>query len=343
MEKNKVALISLSFVLVVAVVVAVAVTVSHLNSDDSHDIPKQNLQPNTSIKAIQVVCHPTDYKDACVKTLSSMSPNTTDPMELVNVAINASMKYVTDVFDKSEFLKEVSTDPASAGALQTCRELLEYAMDELKKSIVHFGDVQSTNRYELAVEDLKVWLSAAITYQDTCVDGFEGIHSSATKTMRQAINNSTQITSNALAMINNLEDLIGSFNMSAVVGRKLLADDRTNEFPSWMSAAQRRLLQLTPATIKPNVTVAQDGTGDFETITEALSQVPRENDATFVIYVKAGVYEERVLVDKHVNNVTMIGDGPTKTKITGDVSVIQGVLSTFKTATFGKPTTSSFY
>jgi len=333
MGKNKVALISLSLVILVAGVAAVAVTISHLNGKNSSDPPTQSSSPpNTSMKAIKAVCQPTDYKDVCEQTLSSMSHNTTDPMELVNVAFNASMKYVTDVFDRSEFLKEVSKDPSSAEGLHTCRELLDYAIDDLKKSIVQLGNVQ-THRYEQAVEDLKVWLSAAITYQDTCVDGFEGISTGAAETMRQAIKNSTQITSNALAMVNNLDVVVGSLNMSSLLGRKLLSDAGANEFPSWMSAAQRRLLQVTPATIKPNVTVALDGTGDFKTITEALSQVPEKNDATFVIYVKAGVYKERVLVDKYMTHVTMIGDGPTMTKITGDVSVIQGKISTFKTAT----------
>ncbi|XP_008795810.1 putative pectinesterase/pectinesterase inhibitor 28 [Phoenix dactylifera] len=332
MEKNRVALISLSLVLLVAVVAAVAVTVSHLNSSTSTYRPSETGQPNTSIKAIKAVCEPTDYKDACEKTLSSMSHNTSDPMELVNVAFNASMKYVTDAFDKSELLKDVSKDPASAEALRTCSELLEYATDDLKKSIEQLGSVQ-TNRYEQAVEDLKVWLSAAITYQDTCVDGFEGINTSAAEAMHQAIKNSTQITSNALAMINQFDNLVGSFNISSHAGRKLLSGTRANEFPWWMSAAQERFLQPAPAQIKPNVTVAQDGTGDFKTISEALKHVPKQNNDTFVIYVKAGVYKEGVLVDKHMTHVTMIGDGPTKTKITGDVHVIQGKISTFKTAT----------
>ncbi|XP_010922274.2 pectinesterase [Elaeis guineensis] len=334
MEKNKVALVSLSFVILLAGLVAVAVTVSHLNSNASsiNNPPTESPRPNTSIKAIQTVCQPTDYKDACQKTLSSFSHNTTDHMELVNVAFSASMKYVTDVFDRSELLKEVSKDPASTEALQTCRELLEYAMDDLKKSIVQLGNVHK-NLYEQAVEDLKVWLSAAITYQDTCVDGFEGINTSAAETMRQAIENSTQITSNALAMVNQLDVLVRSLNISSLLRRKLLSDAGANEFPSWMPAAQRRLLKVRPAKIMPNVTVAQDGTGDFETITEALAQVPKDNNATFVIYVKAGVYKERFLVDKHMTKVTMIGDGPTKTKITGNVSVIAGEISTFKTAT----------
>lgn len=54
----------------------------------------------------------------------------------------------------------------------------------------------------------------------------------------------------------------------------------------------------------------------------------------FVIYVKAGIYNEIVLVDKKFVNLTMYGDGNTKTIVTGNLNFKDGV-QTFKTATFG--------
>jgi len=69
------------------------------------------------------------------------------------------------------------------------------------------------------------------------------------------------------------------------------------DFPKWMPATQRRLLQL-PSLQKPNKVVAQDGSGDFKTITEAIAAVPKTFEGRFVIYVKAGVYKEYVTVPK---------------------------------------------
>jgi len=78
--------------------------------------------------------------------------------------------------------------------------------------------------------------------------------------------------------------------------------------------------------------VALDGTGNFRTINEALQAIPLKSNDTFVIYIKEGVYKEKVIVSRSMTNVMMIGDGPTKTKITGNLNFIDGV-KTFATAT----------
>lgn len=104
------------------------------------------------------------------------------------------------------------------------------------------------------------------------------------------------------------------------------------DVPKWMSATQRRLLQLSSPQ-KPNKVVAPDGSGDFKTISEAIAAVPKTFEGRFVIYVKAGVYKEYVTVPKNMANIFMYGDGPTKTVVTGDKSNTGG-FATIATRTF---------
>ena len=79
--------------------------------------------------------------------------------------------------------------------------------------------------------------------------------------------------------------------------------------------------------------MAKDGSGQFKTITEAINSYPKKHQGRFLIYVKAGVYDEYINVDKKKPNILLYGDGPTKTIITGNKNYAAGV-KTMRTATF---------
>ncbi|KAF7804969.1 pectinesterase-like [Senna tora] len=85
--------------------------------------------------------------------------------------------------------------------------------------------------------------------------------------------------------------------------------------------------------VKPNVVVAKDGSGQFKTVQEAVDSYPKKHQGRYVIYVKAGVYDEIVKVNNKKTNLLIYGDGPTKTIITGKRSYKSG-WKTINTATF---------
>lgn len=85
----------------------------------------------------------------------------------------------------------------------------------------------------------------------------------------------------------------------------------------------------------PNVTVSQDGSGNFRTITEALAVAPSHSQNYFVIFVRRGVYKENVNVDSSKCNLVLIGEGMDVTTISGSRSFRSG-WETFYSATFGK-------
>lgn len=80
--------------------------------------------------------------------------------------------------------------------------------------------------------------------------------------------------------------------------------------------------------------VAQDGSGNFRTISEAVAAA-KTGTKRFVIYVKKGVYREYVEIKKSVKNLTLIGDGIDATIVTGSKSNADG-FTTFDSATFGE-------
>lgn len=89
------------------------------------------------------------------------------------------------------------------------------------------------------------------------------------------------------------------------------------------------------AHVRPNAVVAQDGSGQFKTISAAIAKVPKKNNVPFLIYVKAGVYKEHVEIPKGAHKIVMFGDGPLRTIITGKKNFAAGT-KTFQSATVGE-------
>ncbi|KAG6531368.1 probable pectinesterase/pectinesterase inhibitor 21 [Zingiber officinale] len=325
---GKAVVLVISAVVLVACVATVGVvTVSSRNGDDSSQ--PQVAELSTSRKNIKEFCRPTDYQQTCETTLSSVAGDNTEPKDLVNLVFNVTINHIKQAFDHSSTLQEAAKDPRTSEALANCRELLDYAIDDLRNSVDHLDDF-SMEKIDKFIDDLKVWISATITYQETCLDGFQDADTDAAASMRKALNSSAELTSNILAIVTNFGDVLEKFNFEGF-NRKLLAVDGES-FPSWVSGGKRRLLQLSPAELKPDFTVAQDGSGDVKTIGEALKLAPKNSTTNVVIYIKEGVYNELVQVNRSHTNIMMVGDGPTKTRITSNLNFIDGV-STFRTAT----------
>lgn len=229
------------------------------------------------------------------------------------------------------------------------------------------------------LSNLKVWLSATITYQETCLEGFENGTSEAGDKVRKLLNTSMQMSSNGIAIVSGMASAVGDLQLSGlskgsrrrlmtwsdefVIGHYEFVDEEFLEeisrknhrrrrlsslgdynvghddvIPRWMDLDDRRRKLLQAKTIdevKPNVVVAKDGTGDYDNIGDAFTEIPRKNKDPFVIFVKEGLYKEYLKIDKWQKNVVLIGAGPTKTRITGNLNFIDHT-PTFKTCTFGK-------
>lgn len=276
-------------------------------------------------KAVESICSKTDYKETCVKNLEESGVgNSVNPKDMIKAGFNATIKFIKEAAAKSETLKQAEQDPMAKQALDICKRLMGFAVDELEVSIDRLGKFDLT-KVDDALEDLNIWLSAVSTYQETCLDGFNKVNTTAGRKMRSALSTSMELTTNALTMIDEINSILGDLGLPM---RRLLTDDEN--LPKWMDPLKRKLLAA-PA-LPPNVVVAQDGSGKYKTVTEALKDIPPKGTQPFVIRVKAGIYNEKVTFDKTMTNVVLIGDGPTKTKITNNKNFADGT-QTFDSAT----------
>ncbi|XP_076914012.1 pectinesterase 2-like [Bidens hawaiensis] len=165
--------------------------------------------------------------------------------------------------------------------------------------------------------EMQTWLSTALTNLQTCIDGFKelGVGGYLLPLMN---NNVSSLISNALAMNKN-----GSQSNTGY----------QKGFPDWVKPGDRKLLQSTNPSSQANVVVAQDGSGNYKTIGEAVTAAgKRSGSGRYVIYVKAGTYKENIEIGTKLKNIMLVGDGIGKTIITGSKSVGGGA-TTFKSAT----------
>ncbi|URE22889.1 pectinesterase [Musa troglodytarum] len=146
--------------------------------------------------------------------------------------------------------------------------------------------------------------------------------------MKDGLSTAAKVTSNAIAIVDELSSLLKSFKVPI----NITMDEQG--FPSWFSSHDRKLLAAqSRGQLTPNVVVAKDGSGKFTTINDAINSMPKDYSGRYVIYVKAGVYKENVIVGKDKVNVLMYGDGSRKTIVTGSKNYVDGV-QTVDTATF---------
>lgn len=329
-------LAGVSIILVVGAVIGAIVI--HRNTSDKDQL-------SASSKAVSTICGPTDYKQACVQSFGSIANNqSATPKQLIEAAINATIQEVKSALEKSGKLAGSSASNGTEKmSMEDCQDLLQFAVDELQASFSMVGDSELHTMKDREAE-LMNWLSAVISYQQTCLDGIS--QPDLKKEMSNGLQNATQLTSNALAIVSAISDILEKFNnpfnitSSTASSRRLLEQsndaDTPDEraYPSWFTAADRRLLaSQSNGGAKPNAVVAKDGSGQFKTIGAALAAYPKNLRGRYVIYVKAGVYNEYLTVTKDQVNVLMYGDGPRKTLITGSKNYRDGV-STYQTASF---------
>lgn len=333
--KKKLILFAVAGICVVAAVISLVGTdvVHHkLYPDDGEKDPLA-----TTTKPVATICGPTDYKEACVNSLSNLANNqSATPKDFYLAALQSTLQEVKTAMEKSTTIGKSVTEKSQKLAVEDCKDLLKFAVDELQASLSTVGESDLHTMSDRKAE-LMNWLSAVVSYQATCLDGCE-VNPDLKESMSNDLMNATQLTSNALAIVSTMSDILKSFNVPEaknVTSRRLL---NTNDgYPDWLSAGDRKLLAVNNAQIKPDAVVAKDGSGQFKTIAAALAAYPKNKRGRYTIYVKAGIYDEYITVTKDQVNVFMYGDGPRRTIVTGRKCNTQGV-PTMQTASFGMHT-----
>ncbi|EEF46190.1 Pectinesterase-3 precursor, putative [Ricinus communis] len=289
-------------------------------------------------------CSSTLYPDLCFSEISALPVDVTSKIkstkDVIHLSLNVTessigqtyQKIKTLTFSRRGYSKRENT------AFKDCLEMLTEAVNEIRNVVQVLKEYPSLKKaISEHADELKILVSAAMTNLESCLDGFS--HSKADKEVRQFFlsdeRHGHRLCSNALAMIKNMTDTDMAKEQeltSSSAAERKLKEENGIEWPGWLSAGDRRLLQAT--TVTPNVVVAADGSGNYRTVSEAVAAAPSRSSTRYVIRIKAGVYRENVDIPSSKTNLMFVGDGSTTTIITGSRSVVGGS-TTFNSATVG--------
>ncbi|KAK4487314.1 hypothetical protein RD792_006077 [Penstemon davidsonii] len=336
--KKKIGLSVVSLILVVGAVIGVVAVVKNTNTNNNASSPavaNNDEKPSSVVKTIEAFCAPTDFKDLCTNTLQNVANNqTATPKDYIMAIIQATL----DEIKKSLGLTEKTvvnkvTDPYDHMAVEDCKDLLDQAIGTLQASYSMVGDSELHTLQDRA-DELRSWMTSVYALQSTCKDQIEKPEYKSA--IANGMVNATQLTHNAVNILAELSEAFKGFdlplNFMKPSARRLMG---VNSYPSWFSQADRRLLRgQKGGHIQPNVVVAKDGSGQFKTINDAINAYPKNHQGRFIIYVKAGVYEEFIVIDKKMADIMIYGDGPGVTIVTGKRNFGIMKIGTMNTATF---------
>lgn len=315
----------------VAAAVGIVIGVNSHKSSDS--------QPDFAV--LKTSCGSTRFPDLCYSAIANVpeaAQKVTSQKAVIELSLNLTAVAVEHNYFTIEKLiatREQLTKRKKS-AFHDCLETIDETLDELHKAMEDLQEYPSKESLTQHADDLKTLLSAAMTNQETCLDGFS--HEDADKKVRNALLEGgvhvEKMCSNVLAMIKNMTDTDITNEQKAISNRKLKEEvvDKSG-WPSWLSAGDRKLLQSSMMT--PNVVVAADGSGNYKTVSAAVAAAPEGSSKRYIIKIKEGVYRENVEVPKKKKNIMFIGDGRNNTIITASRNVVDGS-TTFNSATVGK-------
>ncbi|KAL8160923.1 hypothetical protein V2J09_012412 [Rumex salicifolius] len=159
-------------------------------------------------------CLQARYPTICTRTLSTYPGPARTPADLARAAVSISYGRARKA---SAYLARLRA--RKDGGATTWATALGDCLDQLSDATAELGDTmrelralraRNTGEFRWHMSNAETWVSAALTDQDTCLDGIGqagrrgGASSGVGSDVRRRIKNVAKVTSNALYLINRL-------------------------------------------------------------------------------------------------------------------------------------------
>ncbi|KAG7558413.1 Invertase/pectin methylesterase inhibitor domain superfamily [Arabidopsis thaliana x Arabidopsis arenosa] len=188
--------------------------------------PRPNSTTTNDLDFIRTSCNATLYPDVCFTSLAGYASAVQDsPARLAKLAIGVSLSQAKST---AAYLSKLSRSAAVTSAarysgdghqtasavIRDCVSNVEDAVDEMRGSLRQLRDMngrggvpaarRSVETFRFQMSNVQTWMSAALTDEDTCTDGFEDMDEGGLikTTVCDRLEEVKRLTSNALALVN---------------------------------------------------------------------------------------------------------------------------------------------
>lgn len=170
-----------------------------------------------STSYIRTSCSRTLYPELCYSSLSPYAGQVgTDPVLLARFAMNVTLGRLKPLYVDINYLRShAAADPScsckkTAEALDDCSELISDTIGLVRKSEKELTGLEGMVGPQVTwrIGNAQTWLSATITDESTCTDGFgdgcRGTGDDIEQEIRKKVTTAEQLTSIALALVSGL-------------------------------------------------------------------------------------------------------------------------------------------
>ncbi|KAL3645218.1 hypothetical protein CASFOL_010398 [Castilleja foliolosa] len=153
-------------------------------------------------------CRATTYPSVCVQSLSSYASTIQkSPKQLVITALSVSVERAQST---KSFVRKLTKfrglKPREYAAIKDCYDQISDSVGRLSDSARELKTLGRAGKTDFLwhMSNMQTWVSAALTDDSTCMDGFSGraLDGRIKSSVRARLTSVAQVTSNALALCN---------------------------------------------------------------------------------------------------------------------------------------------
>ncbi|KAF8407608.1 hypothetical protein HHK36_006741 [Tetracentron sinense] len=176
-----------------------------LPSISAVDLSNQNRNTTDFIRSS---CGATLYPELCYTSLSRYANAVQQsPAKLARIAVAVSLSkangmviYVSKLPRQPDYVAE----PRVTAALNDCFTTFGDAVDQMQHSLKQMRNLNGGESFSFQMSNVQTWMSAALTNEETCTDGFDDVPDGPIKSdVCDRAGNVKKFTSIALALVNS--------------------------------------------------------------------------------------------------------------------------------------------